>query len=338
MTDRRRVNGPPGGTAPPISIVHPKLKPARTRAPDDLRKIYLRTSLTPPASGSAYLEIPPPPSPSPVDSLLKAPNHPRRKSPPSLKLTCTVHGPRPLPRSAPFTPYMQLSTTVKFAPFAIASRRRGYVRDSTERDLAAKLENALRGAVIVEGGGKSGADIIVTILECEENGNTVGDVVEDSEKLGNDQSEREVSNVNTAMMGVLAGCVTVASAALVDAGIRCLDLVVGGVAGLSIKGNGEDSQNQHIKAERQEGDYQIILDPSVREKSNLVAACMVGYLPSRDEITELWITGFVPGGGLAAEELVDGAIRAASQIKSVLIEAVNDGTRAKLRINGKDAG
>ena len=43
MTDRRRINGPPGGTAPPVfsfSLTGKNSSPAkRARAPDELRKI-----------------------------------------------------------------------------------------------------------------------------------------------------------------------------------------------------------------------------------------------------------------------------------------------------------
>src|SRR4051794_33706385 len=87
----------------------------------------LKTGVTPSASGSAYLEI-------------DASTGTGRSG---MKFTCTVHGPRSLPRSAPFSPHMVLSTHVKYAPFA-TRQRKGYLRDASERDLSIHLETALR--------------------------------------------------------------------------------------------------------------------------------------------------------------------------------------------------
>ena len=87
-------------------------------------------------SGSAYFEL--------ETSTPTTASKSLASKAPALKLTCTVHGPRPLPRSAPFSPQLLLSTRIKFAPFA-ARQRRGYVPDAGERDLVAHLEtNASR--------------------------------------------------------------------------------------------------------------------------------------------------------------------------------------------------
>ncbi len=99
----------------------------------------LKTGLTPSASGSSYFEFQPGQR-SKSTILPHCPN---------LKLICNVHGPKPLPRSAPFTPQLLLSAYVKFAPFA-SWHRRGWVRDGTERDLCAHLETALRSVIIGE--------------------------------------------------------------------------------------------------------------------------------------------------------------------------------------------
>jgi exosome complex component MTR3 len=107
----------------------------------------LKTGVTPSASGSAYLEM------EAKDETQKS----------GLKLTCTVHGPRSLPRSAPFSPYMVLSTHVKYAPFA-TRHRRGYLRDSSERDLGMHLETALRGSLIADRWPKSGVDVVVPTI------------------------------------------------------------------------------------------------------------------------------------------------------------------------------
>ncbi|PBP20738.1 3' exoribonuclease family protein [Diplocarpon rosae] len=64
MSDRRRINGPSGGTSAPIyskyiqkDAISQTERPARARQPNVLRKMFLKTGVTPSASGSAYLEL-----------------------------------------------------------------------------------------------------------------------------------------------------------------------------------------------------------------------------------------------------------------------------------------
>jgi exosome complex component MTR3 len=115
------------------------------------------------------------------------------------------------------------------------------------------------------------------------------------------------------MMNVLAGCLTVASAALADARIDCLDLLAGGVAAIV---SGPDRTRMKL------------LDPCPAEHEELNAICVVGYLPARDEVTELWVKGDLPtkteDSGLGLETLVDGAINTARGVQSVLREAVKE--------------
>lgn len=208
--------------------------------------LVLQTGITPSASGSAYLEV------AAKDGATGS----------GMKLTCTVHGPRSLPRSAPFSPYMVLSTHVKYAPFA-TKHRRGYLRDSSERDLGMHLETALRGALIADRWPKSGVDVVVTIIEGE-------DARQSAVESGSEEWD---------VMNVLSGCITVAAAALADAGIDCVDIVSGGVAALV---NGSESE-----------DSNIVTDPVSTEHEEILAACCIAYLPSRDEITNLWLKGEV---------------------------------------------
>ncbi len=242
MTDRRRANGPPGGTASPVFLSSLDNKTAslakRTRDPDELRKIcgsndnsylqgavfwpclvlmlartsVIKTGLTPSASGSAYLEFEPS-TPTRASKSLASKTS-------ALKLTCTVHGPRPLPRSAPFSPQLLLSTRIKFAPFA-ERQRRGYIPNAGEQDLAAHLETALRGVLIGERWPKSGVDVVITVLESE-----------DDNAWNNGQLSESGRRDCWGMMSILSGCITVASAAIVDAGIDCIDVVTGGVAAI----------------------------------------------------------------------------------------------------------
>ena len=275
----------------------------------------LKTGLVPSASGSAYLELESSSAPANKDSLIPSSS--------ALKLTCSVHGPRPLPRSSPFTPHILLTTHIKFAPFA-SRQRRGYVRDASERDLAVHLQTALRGVIIGDRSPKSGVDVVITVLEGEED-HWYGDA-RGKPDIGSANGQ---ASTGWGMMTVLAGCITVASAAIVDAGIDCVDLVAGGVAAV-VSESYDDDPTQTT----------IVLDPSPTEHRKIHAACVVGYLAARDEVTELWIQGGIPSSGLDTEDppkieqLIDDAVRAASGARKVLSQAVKEATLVKF---GPDA-
>lgn len=248
----------------------------------------LKCGLTPSASGSAYLEL------EPSNSTTTTLNSSQLQRP-SLKLICTVHGPKPLPRSTPYTHQLLLSARVKFAPFA-SSRRRTYIPDPGERNLAIHLETALRGALIGERWPKSGVDVVVTVLEGDEG--------------------RSGRNEGLGAMTILAGCITVASAALADAGVDCVDIVTGGVAGIS---------SDHV-----------VLDPCSAEHEDMRAVCVVGYLQSRDEITELWSRGKGGASESVLEPLVDNAIEAAKAARLVLLQALDESVEQKAQLSALD--
>jgi len=246
------------------------------------RTIDLKTGVTPSASGSAYLEV----ETSSKTGLS------------GLKLSCSVHGPRSLPKSSPFSPHIILSTHVKFAPFA-TRQRRGYLRDSTERDLGIHLETALRGAIIADRWPKSGVDIIISIIEGDQ--------------------DREASKAQGGetwdTMNVLSGCVTVASAALADAGIDCVDTVAGGVAALVVDETGESQAT-------------VVIDPVPSEHDKILAACCVAYLPTRDEVTNLWFKGNLDASETQRyTELVEMGIRASRSANRVLVESLDETVR-----------
>ncbi|KAL8925770.1 MAG: hypothetical protein Q9208_003267 [Pyrenodesmia sp. 3 TL-2023] len=273
----------------------------------------LKTGLTPSASGSAYFELESPSATA--NSFLNRPS--------SLKITCTVHGPRPLPRSVPFSPHLLLSANVKFALFA-SRHRRGYIRDASERDLAIHVETALRGLLISERWPKSGVDVILTVLEGEEDGPlgvTGNEVRGDGERLS-----------GWGMMSVLSGCITAASAAITDAGIDCVDLVSGGVAAL-VRPPKYPGKSRH--KENGGGELRIVQDPCPSDHQDLAAVCVVGYLRSRDEVTEIWtrdnIAGISPQhDALVLERLVDKAVEAAMSSRLVLEEALRENAVVKL--------
>lgn len=114
------------------------------------------------------------------------------------------------------------------------------------------------------------------------------------------------------MMNVLAGCITAASAAIVDAGIDCVDLVSGGVAAWV---GGSEA-----------GKRKLVLDPAPGEHDDLSAACVVAFLKSRDELTELWMNGDCAPNPL---DLIDGAVEAAVLSGTVLAEAVKEAAEVK---------
>ncbi|KFY38829.1 hypothetical protein V494_04186 [Pseudogymnoascus sp. VKM F-4513 (FW-928)] len=309
MADRRRINGPSCGTAPPLftsgDVNRPETKSglARTRPPNVIRKIFLKTGVTPSASGSAYLECESQPkSTTPKLSSLSSSG---------LKISCTVHGPRPLPRSAPFSPHVVLAAHVKYAPFA-TRKRRGYQRDPGERDLAMHLETALRGVIIGDRWPKSGVDVVITILEGEED-----------QWWEDDQAELGSAG-QWGMMNVLSGCITAASAAISDAGIDCVDMVSGGVAAVV--------RDRELQVSAKSGALPqptLVLDPVPSEHSEILAACVVGYLPSRDEITDLWAkgnfdTGYSEDGPSSYDSLSENAIEAAKGSYRVLDAALKE--------------
>lgn len=243
----------------------------------------LKTGITPPASGSAYLEI----------------EHPSGSGTSGLKLACTVHGPRALPRSAPFSPHIVLSTHVKYAPFA-TKQRRGYIRDATERDLSVHLETALRGVLIADRWPKSGVDVIVSIIEGDQDRSRPAAATDNGEAWST--------------MSVLSGCVTVAAAALADAGIDCVDVVAGGVAALVVDAGAPEG-----------GEGTIVLDPVPAEHEKVVAACCVAYLPNRDEVTNLWFKGDVATSETALYlDMVNNAVKAAKSANRVLTDSLKE--------------
>lgn len=247
----------------------------------------------PSANGSAYLEIEAPAQSSAQNFLLQQS---------TLKLSCAVHGPKPLSRTANFSPNLQISAHVKIAPFATRNRR-GYIRDNEERDVGIHLETALKGVILADRYPKSAIDVVVTVLEAEEDGISM-------------QGRQGLRGCGT--MNLLAGCITVASAALAHARIDCVDLMVGGVAVTTPTSN------------------TVLLDPSPAEHSDLTTACVVGYLPSRDEVTELWMKGDLPAtatnGKEGVDTLIDSAVGSAKGAHAVLQQAVREAAEQLMQV------
>lgn len=251
----------------------------------------LKTGLVASASGSAYLE-------------LQSPNSGQRSLTPAIsspKLSCAVHGPKPLPRNSSYSANLQLNVHVKFAPFATRNRR-GYVRDVSERDVGVHLEAALKGVVIADRWPKSAIDVIVTVLEGEED-------------LWWGEQDVDATLEGCGLMTILSSCIIVASAALVDAGIDCLDLLTAGSAMIGHSG-------------------QTYLDPCPPEHDDVLACCIVGYLPARDEIVEIWLKSNLSAGAkdrFNAESLIDKAVTAAIGAHGLLQGAVTESAERQVR-------
>lgn len=154
---------------------------------------------------------------------------------------------------------------------------------------------------------KSGVDVVITILEGEED-----------QWWGDETAGGATGIGGWGMLSVLAGCITAASAALVDAGIDCVDLVAGGVAAVVRNGNKRST----------------VIDPTPAEHEDIAAACVVAYLSERDEITELWIKG---DAGVEAESLLEKAVEAAVSSRTVLVDAVMEAAKVKFPEVGKSA-
>jgi len=194
-----------------------------------------------------------------------------------------------------FSPHIILSTHVKYAPFA-TKQRRGYVRDASERDLSVHLETALRGVIIADRWPKSGVDIVISIIEGDQDrGGAVQAAADDA----------------WGMMNVLSGCITVASAALADAGIDRVDTVAGGVAAI-VGGTKGDTKPA------------IVMDPIPSEHDDIVAACCVAYLPTREEVTNLWFKGDIPADSTLYEEVIQKSLQAARHANRVVVSSLEE--------------
>ena len=148
---------------------------------------------------------------------------------------------------------------------------------------------------------KSAIDVVVTVLEGEE------------DRISGTEGGVE----GAGLMNVLGGCMTVASAALADARIDCLDLLAGGVAGVV--------QEKEVKS--------LVLDPCPSEHDSVSAMFVVGYLPNRDEITELWVKGNSASadGDDGFNSLLDNAVNAAKGVQTILQEAVRESAERSSR-------
>ena len=176
-------------------------------------------------------------------------------------------------------------------------------------------------------------EVIITVLEGEE------DCFEDNGR--GSTGDADASTSGWGLMSILSGCITVASAAIADAGVDCVDLVTGGVAAMVRQPNDSSGCLPHTHSTTgTEAKFatEIVMDPCPSEHQGLLGACVVGYLQSRDEITEIWAKGDLiqPSNKRGSEQsglesLIDQAVEAASSARLVLIEALKESTELKIQ-------
>jgi exosome complex component MTR3 len=112
----------------------------------------------------------------------------------SIKIACAVYGPRP-DKKVGYSELGHVNCEFKLSTFS-SKQRRGHIKDAQERDYGQIVASALTPCVRLDKYPKSAVDVFVTVLQAD------GDAA------------------------VLAASITVASMALVDAGIELYDVAV----------------------------------------------------------------------------------------------------------------
>lgn len=221
------------------------------------------------------------------------------------------------------------------------------------------LETALRGVIVADRWPKSQLDISVVVLEGEEDGWWGDEAVS---AMGGGFAAAGGSNAagqGWGMMNVLSHAITVAGAAVVDAGVDCLGLISGGVAAVvaaPTPTHPESTSQQQEEGQREEDTTSIatslasstsprtlklLLDPAPTEHSlhtsTILATAVVGYMSSSDELTEVWVKGNIPPiEGYDHEALIDGAVECARAVsKGVVVDAVRESAERRWKAGGR---
>jgi len=187
-----------------------------------------------------------------------------------------VYGPREAQASAGYSDTGRLRCDFRYAPFA---RRSAHSvpgpRSTTERDLSAALEAALRPAVLLDAFPKAQVDVFVLCLDGGGGGGQ--------------------GPAAAAYAGELAAATLAASLALAHAGVALRDLVVAvSLARVAVPGGGGDA---------------LLLDPTATELAAAAGVAFLAALPSCDAVASLALHGNWPPDALAeaVELALDGA-------------------------------
>ncbi|KAK8847601.1 hypothetical protein IAR55_005460 [Kwoniella newhampshirensis] len=203
-----------------------------------------------------------------------------------VKIACSVYGPRPKP--PPYSPQGSLNLEVKFAPFA-SDPRRAPLRDTEPLPLSALLTQSLLPTIHLHLYPKSSIDIYLVVLESD------------------------------ALSNVLSAGLTVASAAVADAGIDMYGLGVGGV--LMDKSSVDGGVGVGVEEDG------LLLDPSKDEETRAKGMIVVGSMPALGKVTNLFLTGEVDVD--QAVDMIDKAISASKETHTILAQALVEGAEER---------
>ncbi|GJE86901.1 mRNA transport regulator 3 [Phanerochaete sordida] len=188
------------------------------------------------------------------------------------KIACAVYGARQS-RSTTYSEKGRLNVEVKFTPFS-CQRRRAPMRDAEDRSIAVQIHQALLSSVRLGLLPKSTVDIFIIIIE------------------------------NDGIEGCVASGSIAASAALADAGIEMLGLVVSCSACVIGK--------------------EIWLDPTEDEAKQATGTLVYAGMPALGSVTSIWQTG-----KLTAQEVfqcMDACQERCTDIHLVVAQALLDST------------
>ncbi|CAN8003289.1 unnamed protein product [Ixodes pacificus] len=110
------------------------------RRPEDVRPIFMKTSVVSQAKGSAYIEMG------------------------NTKIICSVYGPREIARRRDFTFKGQINCEFQFAQYSCPVRRQA-MNDTEARQYSQLLEEALAPVVCLHKFPKSTVDVFVFVIE-----------------------------------------------------------------------------------------------------------------------------------------------------------------------------
>ncbi|KAG1782547.1 3' exoribonuclease family, domain 1-domain-containing protein [Suillus placidus] len=172
--DRRRINGPEESFTPVFDDEDEdiKLKMQRSRAPGDIRPIFLQPGLISQANGSAYIETE------------------------KTKIACAVYGPRQS-KTTTYSEKGRLNVEVKFTPFS-CTRRRAPMRDAEDRSIGVSIHQAIVSSIRLELFPKSTIDVFITIIE--------NDGIEGCIASGSLAASTALADAGIEMLGLVASC------------------------------------------------------------------------------------------------------------------------------------
>jgi exosome complex component MTR3 len=138
--DRHRASFGVETFAPVVAARDAPRVPARSRAANEFRSLFVRGGVVRQANGSSLLELG------------------------GTKVLCSVHGPRSGAR-VDFSESAVLQCEFKFATFCSASFDQQHMQDDEDRKLSLALQQALSAAVLLDRYPKSVIDVSVLVLQ-----------------------------------------------------------------------------------------------------------------------------------------------------------------------------